>query len=47
MSMMKRLIENIMELYEQGIPIAEIAERLQADRETVEHVVEEYSNFYD
>ena len=47
MSYMKRLIEDVMQLYEKGIPIAEIAERLRTDRETVEAIVEEHSNFFD
>jgi uncharacterized protein (DUF433 family) len=47
MSAMKRMVEDIMELFEQGKTIAEIAERLRVDMEMVESVVEEYSNFYD
>jgi orotate phosphoribosyltransferase-like protein len=47
MSYIKRFIENVMELYENGVPIAEIAEVLRLDRELVEGVVEQYSNFYD
>lgn len=47
MSAVKRLVEDIMELFEQGMPIAVIAERLRLDIEMVEYVVEEYSNFFD
>lgn len=47
MSAMKRLIEDIMELFEQGVPIAKIAESLRIDAEVVEGVVEQHSNFFD
>jgi uncharacterized protein (DUF433 family) len=47
MSGMKRMVEDIMELFEQGMTFAVIAERLRVDMEMVESVVEEYSNFYD
>jgi orotate phosphoribosyltransferase-like protein len=47
MSAVKRLVEDIMELWESGKPIAEIAERLRLEVEMVEYVVEEYSNFFD
>jgi orotate phosphoribosyltransferase-like protein len=47
MSAVKRMIENIMELYEEGVSIDEIAKRLRMDREIVEGVVEQYSNFFD
>jgi hypothetical protein len=44
--MIKRFIEDVMVLYEQGIPIPKIADLLQIDRQLVENIVEEYSNFY-
>jgi orotate phosphoribosyltransferase-like protein len=47
MAKMKDLVIEIMELFENGVPIAEIAERLRMDREIIEEVVEEYSNFFD
>jgi orotate phosphoribosyltransferase-like protein len=43
MSAMKRLIENILELYEEGVSVTMIAKSLGIDREMVESVVEEYS----
>lgn len=47
MSKMKDLVFEIMDLYEYGNSIGEIVELLGLDRDTVERVVEEYSNFYD
>jgi orotate phosphoribosyltransferase-like protein len=47
MSAVKRLIEDIMELWESGKPVAEIAESLRIDMEMVQHVVEEYSDFFE
>jgi chromosome segregation and condensation protein ScpB len=47
MSYIKRFIEDVMVLYEEGVSIAEIAEVLRLDRDLVENVVEQYSNFYD
>jgi hypothetical protein len=47
MSYIKRFIEDVMVLYEQGVPMAEIAKLLKLDRELVQDVVESYSNFYD
>lgn len=47
MSAVKRLIEGIMELWEEGKSISEIARELRLSTEEVEYVVEEYSNFFD
>jgi NADH:ubiquinone oxidoreductase subunit E len=47
MSAIKRLIEDVMELYEEGSSIAEIAKVLRLDEDEVLDVVEAYSNFYD
>lgn len=47
MSAVKRLVEDIMELWEEGKTVAEIAESLRLDIEMVEYVVEEYSNFFE
>ena len=47
MSKMKELVMDIMELWEEGLFVDEIAKRLQVDEDTVRGVVEEYSNFYD
>lgn len=47
MSAMKRFIEDVMVLYEQGKSIEDIADLLQIDSNMVEIVVEEHSNFYD
>jgi orotate phosphoribosyltransferase-like protein len=47
MSAIKRIIESVLELYSNGIPLAQIAERLRVPIDTVEKVVEEHSNFYD
>jgi orotate phosphoribosyltransferase-like protein len=47
MSAIKRLIEDVMELYEQGEPMLKIAKELDMSIDEVETIVEEYSNFYD
>jgi orotate phosphoribosyltransferase-like protein len=47
MGAMKDMVVRIMELFEEGVSIGEIAERLRMDREIVEGVVEQYSNFWD
>jgi orotate phosphoribosyltransferase-like protein len=47
MSYVKRFIDDVMALYEQGVSIGEIAEVLRLERDLVEQVVEQYSNFYD
>jgi orotate phosphoribosyltransferase-like protein len=47
MSAIKRTIDQILELYSDGVPTVEIAERLRVPLDTVENVVEEYTNFYD
>jgi DNA-directed RNA polymerase specialized sigma24 family protein len=46
MSYMKRLVDDIMYLYGEGRTISEIAAILEVDRDEVEIVVEEYSNYY-
>ena len=46
MSVMKRVIDEIMDLWSCGIPIAEIAKQLQVPYALVQDIVEEYSNFY-
>jgi NADH:ubiquinone oxidoreductase subunit E len=47
MGKMKDLVISIMELYDSGIPIQSIAEKLEVPLDVVESVVEEYSNFFD
>lgn len=47
MSAMKRLVEDIMELWEEGLFVDEIAKRLQVDEELVRNAVEEHSNFFE
>jgi hypothetical protein len=47
MGVMKDMVVRIMELFEEGVPIPVIAERLRMDREIVEGVVEQHSNFWD
>jgi uncharacterized protein (DUF433 family) len=47
MSAMKRMVEDIVELWEQGLSVAKIAESLRIDADMVEGVVEQYSNFFD
>jgi orotate phosphoribosyltransferase-like protein len=42
MSCIKRFIENVMELWEEGMTVEEIAESLRVDLETIENVVDEY-----
>ena len=47
MSYIKKFIDDVMEMYEEGIPMMEIAETLKVPLDYVEVVVEQYSNFYD
>jgi len=47
MSAMKNLVVQIMGLWVEGMTVEEISERLQVDPETVDNVVDEYSNFFD
>jgi orotate phosphoribosyltransferase-like protein len=47
MSNIKQLIVEIMEMYEEGLTMEEIAEKVKVEPEFVEEVVEDHSNFYD
>jgi NADH:ubiquinone oxidoreductase subunit E len=47
MGKVKEMVTYIMELYESGIPMQSIAEKLEVPLDVVENVVEEYSNFFD
>ena len=47
MSAMKNLVVQIMSLWAEGMTVEEISDRLRVDPETVDNVVDEYSNFFD
>ena len=47
MGAMKNLVVQIMGLWAEGMTVEEISERLQVDPETVDLVVDEYSDFFD
>jgi hypothetical protein len=45
MSLMKRLIEEILEMYSQGVPVDSISEICSVPLEAVENILAEYDNF--
>jgi orotate phosphoribosyltransferase-like protein len=45
MSAMKRLIEDVLEMYENGLSVMEIAESMGVEMEVVESLVNEYSDW--
>lgn len=47
MAYMKRLVADVMELFEDGVNVYDIAARLDLDEDFVQDIVESYSNFYD
>ena len=47
MSAVKRMIESVLEMYSEGVPMVVIAEKLRVPVDVVENILEEYSNFYD
>lgn len=47
MAYMKRLVADVMELFEDGVNVYDIAARLDLDVDFVQDIVESYSNFYD
>jgi hypothetical protein len=47
MSAVKRMIESVLEMYSEGVPMVVIAERLRVPIDVVENILEEHTNFYD
>jgi len=41
------MIDSVLEMYSEGVPTVVIAERLSVPLDTVENILEEYTNFYD